>query len=194
MTTVANPKPKPKSQIAWAELDWTKSIAQLAKETGRSPQYVRHHRLLLFPPDTFERPPSHELEANVTATSKKFAVPWPVAKNWHVEADKPGKRGPRPLVLPPDFTPTTLQEDAKRLGVAVYTLWKAMRRQGIAPGRGRAKGSVRNAGFSIPPDFVPTSFREDAKRLGVASTTFWHAMRQKGVFYYRQPGLNTDRT
>lgn len=176
---------EPPAKIVWEELDWSKSISQLSQETDRSPQYVRHQRLLLFPPASFKRPSDHELEANVTATAKKFRVPWPVAKNWHVEADKPGKRGPRPLVLPPDFSPSTLQADAKRLGVAVYTLWKAMRRQGIAPGRGKDKGPVRNAEFTLPGDFVPTSFREDAKRLGVASTTLWHAMKQQGYFYDR---------
>ncbi len=153
-------------KIAWNELDWTKPIAQLARETGRSPQYVRHHRLLLFPPESLQRPPDTELAENVTATAKKYGIPWPVAKNWHLGAGKPGKRGPRPLVLPPDFFPTTLQADAKRLGVAVYTLWKAMRRQGIAPGRGKDKSPVRNAELILPHDFVPTTFREDAKQLG----------------------------
>lgn len=153
-------------KIAWNELDWTKSISQLAKETGRSPQYVRHQRLFLFPPESLRRPPGTELAENVTATAKKYGIPWPVAKNWHIEAGKLGKRGPRPLVLPRDFFPTTLHADAKRLGVAVYTLWKAMRRQGIAPGRGKDKGPVGNAKSILPHDFVPASSREDSERLG----------------------------
>ncbi len=97
------------------------------------------------------------------------------------EAVHTTKPGPRPLVLPDDFSPTTLHADAKRLGVAVYTLWKAMRRQGIAPGRGKHGDNIRKADFRVPADYVPTCLKEDAKRFNVPMTTLWHAMRHQGL-------------
>lgn len=176
----SHPASAKKTKIEWTALDWQKSNRQLAEETGRTPEHIRQRRLAFFPPESLQRPPDWDLEDSAKATALKFRVPWTVANHWHLEAGKPGKPGPRAMVLPEDFIPTTLKADAKRLGVAVFTLWKAMRRQGIRPGRGKGSGDKWGAQFTLPADFVPTTFRGDAKRFGVKLTTLWKAMQRQG--------------
>src|SRR6478736_4204876 len=119
----SHPVSEKKAKIDWTALDWRKSNRALAEETRRTVEHIRQRRLAFFPPESLQRPPDADLEASAKATAQKYRVPWTVANQWHLEAGKPGKPGPRALVLPDDFVPTTLQADAKRLGVAVFTLW-----------------------------------------------------------------------
>ncbi len=100
--------PRKLVKIDWPALDWTKSNAQLARESGVSGEYVRQHRQALFPPKTLRKPRGVVLEATAKATAKKYAVPWTVANQWHLEAGKTAKPGRPRYSLSEDSLPPPL--------------------------------------------------------------------------------------
>jgi hypothetical protein len=143
-----------------------------------SQQAVGQQRNKLFPSNIFRKPRNAILAKNTKATAEKFGVPLKVAKYWHRKAHKAAERG---FALPKGFKPTTICEDAKRLGIATLTLWTHMKRRGIAPGRGKGRNGFSSKCFTLPADFVPTSLKLDAKRFGVSSVTISSAMKRQAI-------------
>ena len=177
--------PAKKTMIAWPTLYWTKPNAVRAPELGVSQEAVRQQRNKLFPGNIFRKPRNAVLENNAKATAKKFRVSVKVAKHWHLKAEKAVERG---FVLPKGVKPTTIHADANRLGIAALTLWKHMRRRGIAPRRGKGRNGFTGRCFILPAGFRPTSLSLDAKRFGVSYVTISNAMKRQGI------ALIPDRT
>ena len=171
-------KAKRKTKEDWRALDWTKSNADLGRELGVSQEAVRQQRNKLFPWNIFRKPTNAILEKNAKATAEKFGVPLKVARHWHLKAGKAAKRG---FVLPKGFKPTTIHADAKRLGIAELTLWRHMKRRGIAPGRGKGRKGFSSRRFILPADFKPTSLSLDAERFGVSYVTISNAMKRQVI-------------
>ncbi len=173
--------PKKKAKIDWRSLDWAKENVVIARETGFCREYVRQMRQALFPPKSLRKPRGLILRDTARDTAAEYGIPPMVAGEWHREAGRLGKRGRPKFVLPRDFRPTTVNQDAKRFGVAPSTLYRAMQKRGITTGRGKGPNGCRIGCFTLPADFVPTTLAADGARFGVSGVTIRTAMIRQGI-------------